>query len=208
MSTVFVSVSVSLDGYMAPEQRPDDVGDRRFFAQWMQLQRWIALQRTFRRTLHLGDDGRTGEDDDHVARTFARTGVTIMGKRMFDSGERMWPEEPPFHSPVFVLTRTVREPWVRKGGTTFWFVNDGLHAALARAREVANGRDIRIGGGAHTVRAYLKAGLVDELELAISPVLLGGGLPLFDRMEPAALELVRTWGTDLASHVHYHVRQG
>src|SRR5204862_5561335 len=112
-------------------------------------------QRFFRETFKLGDGGETGQDNRILEETFERTGVSIMGKRMFDSGERLWPEEAPFHTPVFVLTRQVRAPWERPGGTTFYFVNDGIETALRRAREVAGGRDIRIAGGAHTIREYL-----------------------------------------------------
>jgi len=111
---------------------------------------------------------------------FRRTGVSIMGKRMFDLGERMWPEEAPFHTPVFVLTSQVREPWVRPGGTTFYFVNDGIESALRQARAAAGDRDIRIAGGADAIQQYLRAGVADEFTLAISPVMFGGGRRLFE----------------------------
>ena len=129
--------------------------------------------------LKLGEGGETGTDNQIVEHTFRRTGVSIMGKRMFDLGERMWPEEAPFHTPVFVLTSQVREPWVRPGGTTFYFVNDGIESALRQARAVAGDRDIRIAGGADAIQQYLRAGLVDEFTLAISPVMFGGGPRLF-----------------------------
>ena len=98
-----------------------------------------------------------------------------MGKRMFDGGERFWPEEAPFHTPVFVLTKQVRSPWERPGGTTFHFVNDGIESALRQAREVAGGRDIRIAGGANAILQYLNAGLVDEFSIALAPVFFGAG---------------------------------
>ena len=126
MSKVFVSVTMSVDGFIAPEQRYDDVGDKRWFAQWRELQSHVLEQKFFRENLKLGEGGLTGDDNRILEQTFARTGVTIMGKRMFDLGERLWPEEAPFHTPVFVLTRQVRVPWERKGGTTFHFVNDGF----------------------------------------------------------------------------------
>ncbi|KAB2887646.1 MAG: dihydrofolate reductase, partial [Kofleriaceae bacterium] len=179
MSKVFFSVSVSLDGYLAPPGMDlAHVGDPTFedwASQWSKLQSWIFPTRFFRERLKLGEGGETGTDDDLVAQTFARTGVSIMGKRMFDAGEAMWPEEAPFHTPVFVLTSQVREPWVRPGGTTFHFVNDGIESALRQARAAAGDRDIRIAGGADVIQQYLRAGLVDELALAISPVLFGGG---------------------------------
>ena len=209
MSKVFFSVTMSLDGFLAPEQRYDDVGDKRWFAQWMEMQAWIARTKFFRANLKFGEGGDTGESNRIVEETFARTGVTIIGKRMFDGGERMWPEEAPFHTPVMVLTRQVRTPWERPGGTTFYFVNDGIEAALGRAREVAGGRDIRIGGGAHTIREYLQAGLVDEFHIALSPVFLGGGIPLFDRIEEAKLgvEPQRAVHTPEVTHLFYSVRR-
>lgn len=112
--------------------------------------------------------------------TFNRTGVTIMGTRMFDGGERFWPEEAPFHTLVIVLTHEVREPWERPGGTTFHFVNDGIGSALQRASDVAGARDIRIAGGAKAIVQYLNAGLVDELSIALAPVLFGAGTPQFE----------------------------
>lgn len=107
MSKVFFSVTVSLDGYMAPEWRSDD----QWMSQWMQVQDYVFHQRFFRGNLELGGDGETGEDNRILEETFERTGVTIMGKRMFDAGERSWPEEAPFHTPGFVLTHQKREPW-------------------------------------------------------------------------------------------------
>src|SRR5229473_8345313 len=146
----------------------------------MELQNYVFQQRFFRENLKLGDGGETGRDNSILEETYNRTGVSIMGKRMFDGGEQSWPEEAPFHTPVFVLTREVRTPWERKGGTTFHFVNDGIESALRQARDVARGKDIRIAGGAHLVRQYLNAGLVDEFSIALAPVFLGDGLRLFD----------------------------
>jgi len=203
MSKVFFSVTVSLDGFMAPDWRTDE----QWFAQWMQLQSYVFHQRFFRRNLKLGDDGETGVDNRVLEETFDRTGVTILGKRMFDLGERHWPEEAPFHTPVFVVTRQVREPWVRPGGTTFHFVNDGIESALRQAREAAGDRDVRIGGGAHTIQQYLNAGLVDEFHVAVAPVLLGAGLRLFDRIdkERIALEIAETVHSPRVTHLKYRV---
>jgi dihydrofolate reductase len=209
MSKVFFSVTMSLDGYLAPESRFDDVGDKRFFAQWMKLQEYVFEQKFFRDNLKLGGEGLTGEDNRILEHTFTRTGTTILGKRMFDMGERMWPAEAPFHTPVFVLTRAKREPWARPGGTTFFFVNDGVHSALEQARKAAGTRDIRIGGGARVLREYLKAGLVDEFHLAVSPVLFGGGEPLFAGLDLSELgiELTRTVGSPKVSHLFYSVKR-
>jgi dihydrofolate reductase len=204
MSKVFFSVTVSLDGYMAPEWRSDDQWTR----QWMALQDYVLHQRFFRGNLNLGGDGETGEDNRILEETFERTGVTIMGKRMFDLGERGWPEEAPFHTPVFVLTHQKREPWERPGGTVFHFVNDGYESALRQAREVAGDRDIRIGGGVNTVQRYLNAGLVDEFHLAVAPVLLGSGIRLFDGVDSAAvgLELQEAIQTPRVHHLRYAVK--
>ncbi|MFT3713526.1 MAG: dihydrofolate reductase family protein [Archangium sp.] len=209
MSKVFFSISMSLDGYMAPESRFDDVGDNRWLGQWMKLQEYVLEQKVFREKLKFGGGGLEGEDNDILTRTFDRTGVTIMGKRMFDGGERSWPEEAPFHHPVIVLTRAKREPWVRPGGTTFHFENEGIGAALKKARELAKGKDIRIGGGAKTIRAYLQAGLVDEFHIALAPVFFGGGESLFDRLDLSAteLKLERSVNSPKVTHLFYSVRR-
>jgi dihydrofolate reductase len=208
MSKVFFSVTMSLDGFIAPESRGDDEGDRRWSAQWMELQSYVFKQQFFLDNLKLGGTGLTGDDNRILQETFERTGTSIMGKRMFDGGERHWPEEAPFHTPVFVLTRQKREPWQRPGGTTFHFVNDGIRSALARAREATGGRDIRIAGGAHTIREYLDAGLIDEFDITLAPVFLGSGIRLFDRVpsERLGLEIVRTVHSPLVTHLRYSVR--
>ncbi len=117
---VFFSVSMSLDGFIAPGSLGELMGQ-----QWMELQQWIFPQRFFRENLKLGEGGEEGRDNDIVRETFDRTGASVMGKRMFDAGEQMWPEEAPFHTPVFVVTHEKRDHWERPGGTTFHFVNDG-----------------------------------------------------------------------------------
>ena len=140
---VLFSVSMSLDGFVAPEGR---MGDPDWTAQWMELQQWIFPQRFFRENLKLGEGGEEGRDNDVARETFERTGASVMGKRMFDAGEPAWPEEAPFHTPVFVVTHEKRDPWERPGGTTFHFVNDGIESALAQAREAAAGKDVnRVG---------------------------------------------------------------
>ena len=212
MSKVFFSVSVSLDGYLVPPGMDmEHAGDPTYedwAARWGKLQSWIFPQRFFRERLKLGEGGETGTDNQIVEHTFRRTGVSIMGKRMFDLGERMWPEEAPFHTPVFVLTSQVREPWVRPGGTTFYFVNDGIESALRQARAVAGDRDIRIAGGADAIQQYLRAGLVDEFALAISPVMLGGGPRLFESIgRDVGVELVETIASPRVTHVRYAVHK-
>jgi dihydrofolate reductase len=132
-----------------------------------------------------------------------------MGKRMFDAGETMWPENAPFHTPVFVVTHEKRDPWERKGGTTFHFVNDGIEPALEKAREAAGDRDVRIAGGGETIVHYMNAGLVDEFSVALSPVLFGSGIRLFEGVDAGrvALEPVRAEPSARVTHLTYAVRE-
>jgi dihydrofolate reductase len=185
MSRLRVSCfSVSADGYSAgPDQsleNPLGVGGHG-------LHQWAFETRTFRQMF--GQEGGTTEVDDKFAiRSFENIGAWIMGRNMFAPSRGAWPDDawkgwwgdnPPYHCPVFVLTHYPRPSITMEGGTTFHFVTDGIHAALKRATEAANGRDIRIGGGAATIRQYLEAGLVDEMHFVVSPVLLGTGEHLF-----------------------------
>src|SRR3979411_1549516 len=144
---VFFSVTMSLDGFIAPEERTDDPDRQHWIAQWMELQQWIFPQLFFRENLKLGEGGEEGRDNDIARETFERTGASVMSKRMFDLGEQAWPEEAPFHTPVFVVTHEKRDPWERLGGTTFHFVNDGIETALDQAREAAGDRDVPIARG-------------------------------------------------------------
>ena len=177
--------AISLDGYGAgpdqSEEHPLGVGGDR-------LHEWAYGTRAFRQA-HGMEGGDEGPDDDVVALGEAGIGATIMGRNMFGPvrgpwGDEQWTgwwgDEPPFHHPVFVLTNHARPPLTMQGGTTFHFVTDGIEAALERAVEAAGGQDVRLGGGAATIRQYLAAGLVDELHVAVVPILLGGGERLFD----------------------------
>ncbi|MFF0521002.1 dihydrofolate reductase family protein [Actinomadura nitritigenes] len=201
---VFFSVSMSLDGFIAPESSEELMG-----RQWMELQQWIFPQRFFRENLKLGGGGEEGRDNDIVRETFERTGASVMGKRMFDAGERMWPEEAPFHTPVFVVTHEKRDHWERPGGTTFHFVDEGIETALDQAREAAGDRDVRIAGGGATILQYVNAGLVDEFTIALSPVLFGTGIRLFEGVDAArvALEQVRSEPSAKVTHLTYTVRK-
>lgn len=172
--------SVSIDGYCAgPGQNLDNpmgVGG-------MPLHEWVFPTRTFQAMVGAGG-GTTGIDEDFAVRGMAGLGAWILGRNMFgpirgpwtdDQWKGWWGDNPPYHTPVFVLTHHARPPIEMAGGTTFHFVTDGIEAALVRAKDAAGARDVRVGGGAATIRQYLKAGLVDEMHLAISPVLLGRG---------------------------------
>jgi dihydrofolate reductase len=212
MSKVFFSVSISLDGHLAPPgmdlAHAGEPTYEDWAAQWSKLQRWIFPQRFFRERFSLGEGGEIGTDKQIVEHTFRRTGVSIMGKRMFDLGERMWPEEAPFHTPVFVLTSQVRAPWPRASGTTFYFVNDGTARALRQARAVAGDRDIRIAGGADAIQQSLRVGVVDEFTLAISPVMFGGVPRLFAGIgRDLGIELVETIASPRVTHARYAVHK-
>jgi dihydrofolate reductase len=212
---VFFSVTMSLDGYIAPESSPDEIdamrrgestpGLERWRAQWGQLQSWMFKQRFFRENLNLGAGGNEGRDNAIAEETFRRTGASIMGKRMFELGEIGWPEEAPFHTPVYVLTHEVREPWPRPGGTTFHFVDDGIESALAQARDAAGDRDVRIAGGGDTILQYLKAGLIEEFTIALAPVFFGSGVSLFDGIDADGLaaEQVHVEPSSPITHLTY-----
>jgi dihydrofolate reductase len=205
MSQVFVSMGMSLDGCVeGPNASLGNVGGDG----WSDLHAWVFQQRGFRRRLKLGEGGDTGPDNQFLEGIFDRTGVSIMGKRMFELGERAWPEEAPFHTPVFVVTHEVRTPWVRPGGTTFHFVNAGIDEALSRAREVSGGKDVRISGGANLVTQYVNAGVVDELVLSVAPTLLGAGKRLFDGIDASAvgLEIIEVIGSPQVTHLRYRVK--
>lgn len=206
---VFFSVAMTLDGFIAPQDRADDPELKQWMAQWMQLQQWAFKQRFFRENLKLGTGGEEGVDNAVAEETYDRTGATVLGKRMFDGGEHRWPEEAPFHTPVYVVTHEVREPWERPGGTTFYFVNDGIESALKLARDAAGDRDVRIGGGAETILQYLNAGLVDDFTITLAPVFFGIGVRLFDEVdaERIALEPVRVQPSPMVTHLSYSVRR-
>lgn len=194
MSRIRVNcLAVSVDGFAAgPAQslaHPLGVGGEA-------LMRWFFPTRTFAEKVAGGSGGSTGIDDGFAARSFENVGAWILGRHMFgpqrgpwpDDGWRgWWGDEPPYHCEVFVLTHHARPPLAMAGGTTFHFVTEGLEAALARARAAAGGRDVRIGGGAATVRAALAARAIDEMHVAVSPVLLGGGEPLWAGLDLPAL---------------------
>jgi dihydrofolate reductase len=203
------SFSISLDGYGAgPGQdlaNPLGVGG-------MALHEWAFATRTIRRRVFGGDGGSTGIDDEIAARGFANIGAWILGRNMFgpirgpwpdDAWKGWWGDNPPYHVPVFVLTHHGRAPITMEGGTTFHFVTDGIHAALKRATEAAQGKDVRLGGGVATIRQYLTAGLIDEIHLVISPVLLGRGEHLLAGIDTVSLgyKCTEHASTDHATHV-------
>jgi dihydrofolate reductase len=209
MSKVFVNIALSLDGYMAPEgmtlENWETPQYKNWGAKWGALMRWIINTQFFRENLKLGSGGETGPVNDMIRKTTERIGANIMGKRMFQQGERSWPENAPFHTPVFVLTHEKREPWVRPGGTTFYFVNDGPASALELARKSAGDRDIRIAGGADVIQQYLNMGVIDELEIALAPVVFSSGRRLFENLGDSVSQfrIDKVLDSPAATHLRY-----
>ena len=201
--------TISLDGYGAG---PGQDLDHPLGLGGTDLHQWLVPTRTFQRIEFGKEDGTTGVDDDFAARGFRNVGAWILGRNMFGPVRGDWPDEdwkgwwgddPPYHCPVYVLTHHARAPLEMEGGTTFHFVTGGALEALDRAREAAAGRDVRIGGGPNTIRQYLREGLIDELHIAVAPVLLGRGEPLFEGVDlrGSDYECVESVPSQKAMHV-------
>lgn len=203
MTTVTADLAISLDGCVAgadvTRDNPAGNGAEALFE-------WIHNLASWRERQGMAG-GEHNEDSEIMREWFDATGAVVMGRMMFDTGEEPWGDDPPFRTPVFVLTNRPRKPLVKQGGTTFTFVTDGIHSALAQAKAVAGGRNVDIAGGADTVQQYLRAGLVDELQLHVVPVLLGSGLRLFDNLgaRQRRLEATRVVATPRATHLKYRV---
>ncbi len=202
------SFSISLDGYGAG---PDQGIDNPLGIGGTDLHQWAFPTRTFQRALFGGDGGETGMDDEFAARGFRNIGAWILGRNMFGPVRGPWPDmswkgwwgdNPPYHVPVFILTHHARPAIEMEGGTVFHFITGGIHEALDRARGAANGMDIRIGGGPQTIQQYLRANLIDELHVAIVPVVLGGGERLFEGVDlrSSGYECVQFAASEKATH--------
>jgi dihydrofolate reductase len=211
MSKVRAHISTSLDGYVAgPAQsmeEPLGIGGER-------LHDWLVAQRIWREAQGM-DGGEENVSSEVLAEEYANVGAEIMGRGKFgppsrgpwrdDAWRGWWGDDPPFHKPVFVLTHHAREP-LTLTDTTFTFVTDGVESALARAREAAAGKDVFVGGGAATINEFLTAGLLDELELHVVPMLVGGGARLFDGVgADVRLEQVRSVEAPGVTHLKYRV---
>jgi dihydrofolate reductase len=205
-------MTTSLDGYVAgPNQSLENpLGEG-----GMGLHDWAFPTKTFRSLHGDGPGGKTGINDDVLREVFENLGATIMGRNMFgpvrgpwgkDPWKGWWGDDPPFHHPVYVLTHHARAPLAMQGGTTFHFVTDGIESALAQARKAAAGKDVTL-GGASIVQQCLAAGLLDELEIHIVPLLLGGGTPLLDNLDPHKVKLapIRTLAGPGVTHLKYRV---
>ena len=204
---------MSLDGFVAG---PNLSMDNPLGEGGLQLHQWVFPTKTFRSLHGDGGGGETGVNDDVLREAFENLGATIMGRHMFgplrghrgtDPWKGWWGDEPPFHHPVFVLTHHARPPLPMQGGTTFHFVTDGIESALAQAKQAAGSKDVAIGGGANTVQQFLAAGLLDEIEIHVAPVLLGAGARLLDNIDPrkVKLEQVRTLSGPGVTHLKYRV---
>jgi dihydrofolate reductase len=212
MTKLRLDISTSLDGYVAgPNPSEDDpLGQG-----GMQLHEW-AFKLAVWREPHGQEGGEVNESTPVVEETLANIGASVMGRKMFGGGPGPWGEDPwngwwgddpPFHTPVFVLTHHEREPLEMKGGTTFNFVTDGIESALDQATDAASGKDVSLAGGADVAQQYLAAGLVDEMQINLAPVLLGAGTRLLDNLAEADLnlELIRAVGTPDVTHLKYRV---
>jgi dihydrofolate reductase len=213
MSTVICDISISLDGYVAgPNQTLEEPLGRG----GEQLHDWLVATKAWRET-HGMEGGEDNADSKRFEERIRSVGATIMGRRMFSGGSGPWDEDPnaaswfgdlpPFHHPVFILTHHARDPEVKDGGTTYTFVTDGIESALEQARAAAGGKDVLVAGGAEAVQQYLAAGLVDELELHVAPLLLGGGARLLDQLGSNLPKLERMDVSDspAVTHLRYRV---
>jgi dihydrofolate reductase len=213
MGKLTLDISTSLDGFIAGpnqtlEQPLGEGGER--------LHEW-ALATASWRERHGASGGQTNADSDIINEALGSTAATVMGRRMFSGGQGPWEtdpnadgwwgDDPPFRHPVFVLTHHKREPLAKKGGTTFTFVTDGIEAALEQARSAAGDKNVAVGGGAAVVQQYLGAGLLDELQIHVVPVLLGDGVRLFENLGTRQLELecTRVVESPAATHLRYRV---
>jgi dihydrofolate reductase len=213
MARVVFEITMSLDGFVAgPNQTLEEPLGKR----GEELHEWVTRLASWRER-HGLEGGETGPDSDLMAESIEKQGAIVMGRRMFSNGEGPWDDDPkadgwwgddpPFRVPVFILTHHAREPVPKQGGTTFNFVTDGIESALEQARSAAGDKDVYISGGASVIQQYLGAGLVDEFLLHVTPILLGGGVRLFENVGPEAgeLELVETIPSELVTHLRYRI---
>ena len=203
MGIVTAHMSMSLDGFIAGPNAGagNPLGDG-----GAQIQQWMFDLASFREIQGLSG-GQTNADDEELRERFAPTGAVVMGRRMFDEGEEPWGDNPPYHMPVFVVTHQARERLVKEGGTTFTFVTDGIESALQQAKAAAGEKNVNISGGADIVQQFIKAGLLDELEIHLAPLLFGEGIRLFEGMGPEHIELenIRVVASPKVTHLRFRV---
>ena len=205
MSKVFVNVGISLDGFIAG---PNGGAKNPLGNGGIDIHNWMFKQKSFSK--HLGMEGgeTNNTDNDIIENIFNRIGANIMGKKMFIEGEANWPEEAPFHCPVFVLTKEKREPLIRPGGTTYNFVNESIPFVLQKAKEAAGDKDVRISGGADVIMQYLNAGLIEEGVIHIAPILLSSGVRLFEHLDKSkfTFEIKNVINSPEVTHLFYNVK--
>lgn len=200
MSKIIFDSGISLDGYFARDNRSpqNPMGGASG-----KLHQWMFKQKAFWKHIKMEGGQEDGTDGTLIDDVFARTGSYIMGKRMFEEGEVAWAEDL-YEADVYVLTHEKREPWIQKGATTFYFINDGIQSALKKARESAKGKDIRVQGGANTIQQFLNAGLIDEFFIHIAPVFLGSGIRLFDGIKDIYdIQIMEVIPSELTTHLRY-----
>lgn len=213
MGKIMADISMSLDGYIAG---PNPTLKEPLGEGGEALHDWVVRLASWRKP-HGLSGGETGPDGDVMEESVANIGAVIMGRRMFSGGDGPWESEPnpdgwwgdtpPFHVPVFVLTEHKRETVTKKGGTSFVFVTDGIHSALAQAKKAAGDKDILIAGGANAIQQFIQAGLVDELQIHLVPILLGGGTPLLDNVGNTKLEKIRVIDSPLVTHLKFRLKK-
>jgi dihydrofolate reductase len=211
MAKVTVDITMSLDGFVAG---PNQTLEQPLGAGGERLHEWVYGLAAWRQN-HGLEGGETNSDSEVVEEQLRRGGAFVMGRRMFSGGsgpweddpnaDGWWGDEPPFHAAVFVLTHHPRETVVKQGGTTYTFVTDGIESALEQARAAAEEKDVQVAGGADVVQQYLNAGLIDELQVHVAPLLLGDGVRLFDGGEQANLQVLRVVDSPTVTHVKYRV---
>jgi dihydrofolate reductase len=214
MSKLTLDISMSLDGFIAG---PNQTLDEPLGKGGEQLHEWAFAAKSFRES-HGLSGGETNVDSEVIEESLRNSGATVMGRRMFSGGEgpweddpnadAWWGEEPPFHHSVFILSHHAREPVTKRGGTTFTFVADGIESALEQARAAAGDKDVAVGGGANVAQQYLKAGLLNQLQIHLVPVLLGDGVRLFENhlgSQRRELECTRTIESPAVTHLSYRV---
>jgi len=203
MGKVITDMSMSLDGFIAG---PDDRSEMGLGEGGERLHEWLYELASWRER-HSLTGGTTGTDSEVLDEAFRNVGAILMGRRMFDLGEGPWGENPPFHTPVFIVTHRARQKVVKEGGTTYIFVTDGFESALRQAKAAAGDMDVSVAGGANVIQQSLKAGMLDEIQVHIVPVLLGGGIRLFDHLgvEPIDLETIRVIESPGVTHLRFRV---
>jgi dihydrofolate reductase len=201
MGSVVVDITTSLDGFVAG---PNDGPELPLGAGGERLHQWVYDLASWRKP-HGLEGGKTNRDSEVLDEALSATGAIVVGRRMFDNAKG-WGENPPFHKPVFVLTHEAREPEAKEGGTTFTFVTDGIESALDQARAAAGDKDVSVGGGANTIQQCLSAGLLDEIQIHIAPMLLGGGIRLFKHLGTEQIDLERTRVIESPAVTHLRFR--